>query len=116
MAWIFDPFLKYMVFDGRARRKEFWSFFGLYFVTVMVSAAIDGMTQVPLFSFVAILGFVIPVIAVLVRRLHDIGKSGWWYFVGLVPFVGGIILIFFLARKGDEGWNDYGPDPKAFEE
>ena len=55
----------------------------------------------------------IPGIAAVVRRFHDIGKSGWWYFIAFVPCIGIFPLLYFLVKPGDVGENQYGPDPKA---
>jgi len=59
------------------------------------------------------LGALVPGLAVLWRRLHDTGRSGWWVLIGLVPLVGVIVLIVFLATDGTPGDNRYGPNPKA---
>ncbi|MCL2304252.1 MAG: DUF805 domain-containing protein, partial [Planctomycetaceae bacterium] len=59
-------------------------------------------------------GLIIPSLAVIVRRLHDAGYSGWMYFISLVPFVGGIILLVFLLQDSQPGRNQYGPNPKGY--
>ena len=56
---------------------------------------------------------IIPGISVFVRRMHDIGKSGWWYFIALIPIIGGIWLLVLCLTEGTHGDNEYGPDPKA---
>lgn len=58
------------------------------------------------------MGFIVPSIAVAVRRLHDIGKSGYWYFISLIPFVGGIVMLVFFLTDGTNGPNIYGLSPK----
>ena len=55
----------------------------------------------------------IPYLAVMIRRLHDQGKSGWWYFISWVPFIGGIWLLVLMCLDGTPGDNDYGPNPKG---
>lgn len=62
---------------------------------------------------IGVLAFIIPMLAAAVRRLHDTGRSGWWYFIGLVPLVGGIILLVLLATEGQPGPNQYGPPPRG---
>ena len=57
------------------------------------------------------LATLLPSLGAVIRRLHDTGKSGWWIFISLIPFIGGIWFIVLLATKGDEGENEYGPDP-----
>ncbi|MBJ6368100.1 DUF805 domain-containing protein [Snuella sedimenti] len=110
----------YANFQGRARRKEYWMFtlFNAIFMiaTAIVAGIIGQATDTPLFFLlylVYILGIIIPSLAVTVRRLHDIGKSGWYYLVGLIPFIGGIWLFVLLVTEGETGPNGYGPDPKA---
>jgi uncharacterized membrane protein YhaH (DUF805 family) len=68
-----------------------------------------GPILVPAYALVVLL----PAIAVGVRRLHDIGKSGWWIFIALVPLVGGLILLYFTVLDSQAGDNAYGPNPKA---
>jgi uncharacterized membrane protein YhaH (DUF805 family) len=59
------------------------------------------------------LGVLVPGIAVTVRRLHDIGKSGWWGLVALIPLIGSLILIYFAVKDSQPETNEYGPNPKA---
>lgn len=120
MNWFLEAVKKYAVFAGRARRKEFWFFVLFYLIIFFVLAFIDGMTGslsvetgLGLFSGIFMLAMLIPSISVSVRRLHDTNRSGWWYLIGLIPLVGGIVLLVFFVTDGTSGQNDYGPDPKA---
>ncbi|AWH84605.1 DUF805 domain-containing protein [Flavobacterium album] len=104
----------YANFSGRARRSEYWYFilFNLIFlIALYVLAMLIGTIGMALYGIYALATFV-PGLAVAVRRLHDINKSGWYYFVVLIPIVGGIWLLVLLATEGDRGPNQYGPDPK----
>ena len=74
-----------------------------------------GETGVGLLGGIYSLAVLLPGLAVAVRRLHDIGKSGWWLLIALVPFVGAIILIVFFVKEGDPGSNEYGPNPESNE-
>ncbi len=100
---------KYATFSGRASRSEYWWFY-LFFI--LVGFVIGLLSEVSgIFSIVGgifILGSIIPSIAAGVRRLHDTDKSGWWLLIGLVPFIG-LLLIYFLAIAGTEGENRFGP-------
>jgi len=109
----------YSNFEGRARRQEYWMFTLFHVIILFILALIGGMVSGfsdSTFGFVPIgiylLGTIIPSIAVTVRRLHDINKSGWFYLVGMIPYVGGFIMLFFTCKNGDVGSNQYGPDPK----
>ena len=109
----------YANFTGRARRQEYWMFvlFNLIFVigVAVVSGILTALTDVAAFAslyVIYVLGIIIPSLAVAVRRLHDVGKSGWFYFISLIPLIGGIWLIILFATEGDKGPNSYGPDPK----
>lgn len=73
-----------------------------------------GILGLDLISSLFSLAIIIPSIAVGVRRMHDIGKSGWFLLLGLIPLIGWIILIYFYAKEGDAGPNQYGPNPKSF--
>ncbi|SIS91740.1 Uncharacterized membrane protein YhaH, DUF805 family [Roseivivax lentus] len=114
-------FSKYATFRGRARRSEFWWF--ILFVTVanMVLSMIDGLLfgtatdgqPVSILGALFSLAVFLPALAVGVRRLHDIGKSGWWYLLCLIPVIGALVLIYFFVQRGMDGVNDFGPDPLA---
>ncbi len=108
-------FSRYVRFQGRARRSEYW-YWILFIVLVSIALAFvdglifgfdvdDGAALGPLFS----LGTFLPSLAVGFRRMHDIGKSAWWLLLGFIPIIGTIILIIWFARRGDEGDNQYGP-------
>jgi uncharacterized membrane protein YhaH (DUF805 family) len=104
----------YANFEGRARRSEYWYFLLLNIIIAMLlflSSFLLGMFGMILYIIYALATF-IPGIAVAVRRLHDTGKSGWFYFVALIPIIGGIWLLIVLATEGTPGPNEYGPDPK----
>jgi len=89
---------KYATFDGRATRPEYW-WWALFSVIVYVVAVIlDLATHTFLIGLIVTLGLLLPTIAVTVRRLHDTGRSGWWYFIALIPLIGGIWLIVILAQ------------------
>jgi uncharacterized membrane protein YhaH (DUF805 family) len=131
MHYFTDVIKKYFVFSGRASRREFWMFELSIFVIMLVIFALT-MFVLPLVNepntrdlgmnllwvligihMVFSLAVFIPSLAVLVRRLHDISKSGWWYFISLIPLAGGIWLLVLLSTKGDIGSNEYGADPYA---
>lgn len=105
---------KYADFSGRARRQEYWMFTLFQVAVVIVLAIIDfALETYPLLVGIYVLGTLLPNLAVTVRRLHDLGKSGWWYFIAFVPFVGGIWLLVLTATEGQPNPNEYGPSPKA---
>ena len=111
----------YANFEGRARRSEYWFYVLTNFIfsfTLPIIAIFLAFIIGPFALGIYILGLlygianIIPNLAVIVRRLHDTGKSGWTFFFILIPIAGPIILIVFLATEGDRGQNQYGPDPK----
>lgn len=124
---------KYATFSGRARRSEYWwAYLGVFLVSLVLNIPLQGVllgaadtttgeiSSVPpaaivLYILMIVFGLAIlvPMLAVIVRRLHDTGRSGWWYFIALVPFVGGLILLFFMIQDSQAGDNAYGPNPKA---
>lgn len=106
-------FAKYVDFNGRARRSEYWYFVLFNFIVSLVAGFIDGALGLGFLGLVAGLALLLPGIAVSIRRLHDIGKSGWWVLIALIPLVGWIILIVFACQAGTAGSNAYGEDPKA---
>lgn len=107
-------FNKYADFSGRATRSEYW-WFQLFFMLVYIALVILTGTISEMFAVLILvfaLGVFIPALAVGVRRLHDIDKSGWWLLLGLVPFIG-LLLIYFLAIAGTPGDNRFGPNPAS---
>jgi uncharacterized membrane protein YhaH (DUF805 family) len=129
VSWYFAPLKKYADFSGRARRKEFWTFtlvnVVILFVLAVVAAMMGGLAGAQgsgapssgamFLGFVFVLFYLavlIPSLAVQVRRLHDTGKSGWWWFIQLVPFIGGIWLLVLFLLDSEAGSNQWGPNPK----
>jgi uncharacterized membrane protein YhaH (DUF805 family) len=105
-------FSKYVTFSGRARRSEFWWFYLFTVICFIVVAIIDAAIGNSILEFVLLLALILPSLAASMRRLHDTGRSGWWVLIGLVPFVGAIILIVFECGDSQPGTNQYGPSPK----
>lgn len=116
--------VNFLNFSGRARRSEYWYFFLFNFVVQLLlsrsSLIFDillptkmalGLARV-LVSIYSLIVF-LPALAVLVRRLHDTGKSGWYLLWNLLPGIGTLIVVIRLLRDGDPGVNSYGPDPKG---
>ncbi|MFD9518673.1 DUF805 domain-containing protein [Streptomyces sp. NPDC059979] len=109
-----DVLKKYAVFSGRARRQEYWMFALFQAAVVIVLAILDAVIGAGfLIVGLYLLGTLVPTLAVTVRRLHDLGKSGAWYFILFVPIVGGIWLLVLTATAGQTTPNEYGPDPKV---
>lgn len=119
-------FSKYVTFSGRAARSEFWWFalfvfagqivlswidIALWGTTEVAPGSIAGSTDTPILSVLFGLATLLPMISVAVRRLHDRNKSGWWYWLMLIPLVGFIILIVWFATEGTRGANRFGADP-----
>jgi uncharacterized membrane protein YhaH (DUF805 family) len=101
-------FSKYATFTGRASRPELWYFVLFLVLSQFVAAVLDYGLGSTVFEPVVGLGTLLPSLAVEIRRLHDIGRSGWWLLLGLVPVVGGIILLVWFCRRGDPVANPYG--------
>ena len=122
MNWYLKCLQNYANFNGRARRKEYWFFVLFNVIFAVVAAIIDNVLGLaskdlgygPIYGLYALAMF-IPGLAVSIRRLHDIGKSGWYFLLAFIPCVGGIILLVFALTPGDTYDNEYGPDPKAEE-
>lgn len=94
-------FRHYADFSGKSSRKQFWMGYLFYTLIMMSLYALDMLIGIPVLSSIYILAMLIPYIALVVRRLHDIGKSGWWYFIALVPLIGVIWLLVLLCKKGE---------------
>ena len=100
-------------FSGRARRSEYWWFYLFFLIALVVAAVVDGVIGTyPLLYAITALALLIPMLAVTVRRLHDTSKSGWYVLVGLIPLVGGIILLVWTVQDS-HGPNEHGPSPKG---
>ncbi len=120
MNWYLHVLKQYAVFSGRARRTEYWMFFLFNLIFGVVAFFLDKITGLahgtygygPIYG-IYMLAMIIPGLAVSVRRLHDVGKSGWMILIGLIPLVGAIWLLVLFLTAGNVGENKYGPDPKA---
>ncbi len=128
MSWYIAALRKYAVFRGRARRKEYW-----IFQLIRYTFFIAGLLLYPLFErlpasveeqfgdiYLLILytyyaAMLLPELAVTIRRLHDTGRSGWWYLISLVPYIGAVVLFIFVLQDSQYGENEYGPNPKDME-
>lgn len=104
----------YAVFRGRAPRSEFWWYYLVYVVVALIVLFIDNAIGANgiLFAIYA-LALLLPTLAVQIRRLHDTDRAGWWWFIGLIPFVGGIVLLVFFCLASTPGDNRYGPPAVA---
>jgi len=100
-------FAKYADFSGRASRSEYWWFFLAYFILAIVSGVIHDYLYL-----IVVLAFLVPLISAGVRRLHDIGKTGWLLLIGLIPLVG-LVLIYFFVQPTQPEPNQYGAPPAA---
>ncbi len=106
---MFLPLKKFSDFEGRARRKEYWMFFLFVFIVSLVLGMIDEVITpggIGMLGLIFQLAVLIPTIAVAIRRMHDVGKSGWFI---LIPIYNLILAI----TEGEKGENQYGPDPKG---
>lgn len=116
MHYYTDVLKKYASFQGRARRSEYWMFalFNVVIALVLLGLAAATKSTVFYILYIAyILAVILPSLGVLVRRLHDTGRSGGWFFISFVPFVGGLVLFIFTVLEGNPGPNEYGPNPKG---
>jgi uncharacterized membrane protein YhaH (DUF805 family) len=119
VSWYLEALKKYAVFGGRSRRKEYWYFVLFNIIVGVVLAGIDVLLgtfssaqNIGLLSGIYSLAVFIPSLAVTVRRLHDIDRTGWWILINLVPLIGTIVLLVFAVTDGTPGSNRYGPNPK----
>lgn len=123
MYWYKKVLNQYADFEGRARRQEYWTFalvniiilLPLYFIGIGGEATGNNTLMMIGFGLYLLyaLAVLLPSIAVAVRRLHDVGKSGWMYLLILIPIIGALYLLYLFVTEGDKGDNQYGPDPKA---
>ncbi|MDP4916106.1 MAG: DUF805 domain-containing protein [Haliea sp.] len=121
MNWYLDILKnKYAMFNGRARRKEYWYFVLFNVLASIALALLDTLTGtysedagVGLLGGIYWLAVLIPTIAVAIRRLHDTGRTGWWLLLAFIPIIGGLVLLVFMVFDSEPGDNQYGPNPKA---
>ncbi len=115
LDWWKEPWRKYADFSGRARRAEYWWFALGNAVLVSILGALAGAVLGDLgglLMLVVALAVIVPALAAAVRRLHDTGRSGWWYLIILLPFFGSLILFIFLVLDSDRQPNTWGRSPK----
>ncbi len=112
MNWYLHVLKNYANFNGRARRQEYWMFFLINLIISLVLTFIEVKMGIFGVSLLYSLAIFIPSLAVSVRRLHDIDKSGWWLLIGLIPLLGAIVLIIFFIMDGTPGNNRFGASPK----
>jgi uncharacterized membrane protein YhaH (DUF805 family) len=114
MNYYTDVLKQYAVFEGRASRTQYWMFVLINFIILLILAGIEVALGSPLIIYSLYqLAVLVPTLAVTVRRLHDSGKSGWWILIGLVPFIGAIILLVLMVIDSEPGENRFGPNPKG---
>lgn len=124
-AMFLRTFRKFGETDGRANRTEYWNFFAFNFVCLFGMGFLMGLLGdankdsvnivegvIAFLIIVYFLAAIAPSIAVAVRRLHDLDRSGWWFLVHFIPFVGGLIFLLFAVSPGTPGKNQYGPKPR----
>lgn len=114
MEWYMKVIRNYAGFEGRARRQEYWMF---TLFNVIISLVLSLLANIASFfsilSMLYALAVLLPSLAVGARRLHDTGRSGWMLLLGLIPVIGGIILIVFMCQDSQNGDNQFGPNPKG---
>lgn len=118
MSWYLKVLKNYATFSGRASRSELWFFVLINFIMVVVLSVVEHMAGLVsdsgqgILSGIYALAVLIPGLAVQVRRLHDTGKSGWWWLLAFTC-VGAIVLLIFYVQDSSPGENKYGPNPKG---
>tara|TARA_Y100000766_G_C18813150_1_gene559077 strand:- start:139 stop:468 length:330 start_codon:yes stop_codon:yes gene_type:complete len=105
MKWYLKVLKNYAVFNGRARRKEYWMFILINTLLSYLLIFIDMSAQTVYLNTIYSLAVFVPYIAVTARRMHDVGKSGWFMLIPIYNFI-------LAVTAGDEGDNEYGSDPK----
>jgi uncharacterized membrane protein YhaH (DUF805 family) len=118
--YYFEVLKKYATFTGRARRSEYWFFALFNMIATLIAMGLDSVVGIafdplpygPVY-FIYYLGVLVPSLAVLARRLHDVGKSAWMVFIILIPLAGAIWLLVLLVTDSQVGENKWGPNPKG---
>ena len=113
MKWYLEVLNKYAVFNGRARRTEYWMFALFNLIIAFVLGIVEVILGSPgVIGTLYTLAVIIPSIAVSVRRLHDTERSGWCVLISFVPLIGAIVLLVFMVQDSKPGQNQYGANPK----
>ena len=118
MNWYLKAFKQYATFSGRARRSEYWYFTLFFTVGYLLMSFIDGLigtfsmeAGIGLLGGIFLLVHLLPSLTVSIRRLHDIGRTGWWYLIVIIPLIGPLVFLVFSVMDSKED-NQYGPNPK----
>ena len=100
-------------YKGRARRKEYWYYILIASIIILIGFTLDGILDTP-DTLSGLAGFILffPSLAVTIRRLHDIGKSGWWYLISAIPLIGSLILLFWNCQETSPETNQWGAPAK----
>ena len=128
MKYYLNALKNYTVFTGRATRQDYWMFvlFNVIFAiaamiidrilgTTFTFSSYNGPVSFPygyVYCLYALFAF-LPGLAIAVRRLHDVGKSGWFILIALIPFIGWIWILVLFCTAGTPGENEYGPNPDS---
>ena len=114
MNWYLKAMKQYVDFSGRARRKEYWMYFLVYFLITLVCGVVEGVLSMPdtLTTIVALV-HLLPSLGVTARRLHDTNRSAWWMLVSFIPVIGWLVLLYFMLNAGDAQDNRFGSNPKT---
>ncbi len=110
---ISSGFSNYVKFSGRAVRSEYWYWVLFTVLGTIVAGIIDVVLSISVMSGLFGLATILPSLAVAVRRLHDLDRTGWWIFIGVIPLIGWIILIIWYCSRGTAGPNRFGPNALA---
>ena len=108
MEHFVDALKRYAEFSGRADRTQYWMYVLVYIIIYVVLSLIDKLLGSVVLALLFSLALLIPSISIGARRLHDIGRSGWWQLIALIPILGAIVLIVFYVQASDDD-NQYGP-------
>ena len=108
---ISSGFSNYVNFSDRACRSEYWFWTLFVVIADLVALGIDAAIGIQVVSGLFGLAVLLPGIAVAIRRLHDLDRTGWWLFIWFIPIVGWIILLIWFCTRGTDGPNRFGPDP-----
>jgi len=100
-------------YQGRARRKEYWYYILIASIIILIGFTLDGILDTP-DTLSGLAGFILffPSLAVTIRRLHDIGRSGWWYLISAIPLIGSLILLFWNCQETSPETNQWGAPAK----